>query len=135
MGVLDAMSSSNLKPEDEAEEQADRVYRTTYKFSATMPQACCAPLLSPLPSLHCSSLPVFCWNQDSRVSAGVRLTWWLVCAVGRKCTAGYDVPCSMHAASGSSDPESAMLHRTPFLTECTVNPSIVGFKAAPLLEK
>lgn len=39
MGVLDAMSSSNLKPENEAEEQADRVYRTTYMFSATMPQA------------------------------------------------------------------------------------------------
>lgn len=38
MGVLDAMSSSNLKPEDESEEQQNRVYRTTYMFSATMPQ-------------------------------------------------------------------------------------------------
>lgn len=38
MGVLDAMPSSNLKPEneDEALEEA-RVYRTTYMFSATMP--------------------------------------------------------------------------------------------------
>eukprot|EP01025_Chloroclados_australasicus_P051999 TRINITY_DN6053_c0_g3_i1.p1 TRINITY_DN6053_c0_g3~~TRINITY_DN6053_c0_g3_i1.p1 ORF type:complete len:839 (-),score=131.55 TRINITY_DN6053_c0_g3_i1:229-2745(-) len=35
--VLDAMPSSNLKPENEALEEADRVYRTTYMFSATMP--------------------------------------------------------------------------------------------------
>ena len=46
MGVLDAMSSSNLKPEDEAEELQDRVYRTTYMFSATMPQVR-APGLGP----------------------------------------------------------------------------------------
>ena len=40
MGVLDAMPSSNLKPENEDEplEEA-RVYRTTYMFSATMPPA------------------------------------------------------------------------------------------------
>ena len=38
MGVLDAMSSSNLKPEDESEEQDNQIYRTTYMFSATMPQ-------------------------------------------------------------------------------------------------
>jgi ATP-dependent RNA helicase DDX23/PRP28 len=40
MGVLDAMPSSNLKPEGEGEElEAARVYRTTYMFSATMPPA------------------------------------------------------------------------------------------------
>lgn len=40
MGVLDAMPSSNLKPENEDEplEEA-RIYRTTYMFSATMPPA------------------------------------------------------------------------------------------------
>jgi ATP-dependent RNA helicase DDX23/PRP28 len=37
MAVLDAMPSSNLKPENEDAEEADRVYRTTYMFSATMP--------------------------------------------------------------------------------------------------
>ncbi|RZC60456.1 hypothetical protein C5167_022208 [Papaver somniferum] len=38
MGVLDAMPSSNLKPENEDEElDAKRIYRTTYMFSATMP--------------------------------------------------------------------------------------------------
>jgi ATP-dependent RNA helicase DDX23/PRP28 len=38
--VLDAMPSSNLKPEDEdAPLEKDRVYRTTYMFSATMPPA------------------------------------------------------------------------------------------------
>ena len=37
--VLDAMPSSNLRPENEAEEEANRVYRTTYMFSATMPPA------------------------------------------------------------------------------------------------
>ena len=38
MGVLDAMPSSNLKPEnEEVALEADRVYRTTYMFSATMP--------------------------------------------------------------------------------------------------
>ena len=38
MQVLDAMPSSNLKPEDdEAKLEADRKYRTTYMFSATMP--------------------------------------------------------------------------------------------------
>ena len=36
--MLDAMPSSNLKPEDdEAKLEADRKYRTTYMFSATMP--------------------------------------------------------------------------------------------------
>ncbi len=37
--MLDAMPSSNLKPEgdEEVELEADRVYRTTYMFSATMP--------------------------------------------------------------------------------------------------
>jgi ATP-dependent RNA helicase DDX23/PRP28 len=40
MGVLDAMPSSNLKPENEEEPlEANRVYRTTYMFSATMPPA------------------------------------------------------------------------------------------------
>ena len=39
-GVLDAMPSTNLKPEDEGEElEENRVYRTTYMFSATMPPA------------------------------------------------------------------------------------------------
>ena len=39
-GILDAMPSTNLKPEDESVElEADRVYRTTYMFSATMPPA------------------------------------------------------------------------------------------------
>ena len=38
MQVLDAMPSSNLKPEDdEAKLEEDRKYRTTYMFSATMP--------------------------------------------------------------------------------------------------
>jgi ATP-dependent RNA helicase DDX23/PRP28 len=38
MGVLDAMPSTNLKPENEEEELDERrVYRTTYMFSATMP--------------------------------------------------------------------------------------------------
>jgi ATP-dependent RNA helicase DDX23/PRP28 len=40
MGILDAMPSSNLKPENEDDVlEADRVYRTTYMFSATMPPA------------------------------------------------------------------------------------------------
>lgn len=40
MGVLDAMPSSNLKPENEDEPlEENRVYRTTYMFSATMPPA------------------------------------------------------------------------------------------------
>ena len=40
MGVLDAMPSTNLKPENEDEPlEAARVYRTTYMFSATMPPA------------------------------------------------------------------------------------------------
>lgn len=40
MSVLDAMPSSNLKPENEDEPLEDnRVYRTTYMFSATMPPA------------------------------------------------------------------------------------------------
>ena len=40
MGVLDAMPSTNLKPEDEnAVLDESRVYRTTYMFSATMPNA------------------------------------------------------------------------------------------------
>ena len=40
MAVLDAMPSSNLKPEDESIElDQNRVYRTTYMFSATMPAA------------------------------------------------------------------------------------------------
>lgn len=38
VGVLDAMPSSNLKPEEEdGVLEADRVYRTTIMFSATMP--------------------------------------------------------------------------------------------------
>ncbi|KAJ6677093.1 ATP-DEPENDENT RNA HELICASE DBP3 [Salix viminalis] len=38
VGVLDAMPSSNLKPENEDEELDDKkIYRTTYMFSATMP--------------------------------------------------------------------------------------------------
>uniref|UniRef100_J3LS22 DEAD-box ATP-dependent RNA helicase 21 n=2 Tax=Oryza brachyantha TaxID=4533 RepID=J3LS22_ORYBR len=40
VGVLDAMPSSNLKPENEDEElDAKTIYRTTYMFSATMPPA------------------------------------------------------------------------------------------------
>lgn len=40
MGILDAMPSSNLKPDNEEDLlEADRVYRTTYMFSATMPPA------------------------------------------------------------------------------------------------
>lgn len=40
MGVLDAMPSSNFKPENENEElDAKKIYRTTYMFSATMPPA------------------------------------------------------------------------------------------------
>jgi ATP-dependent RNA helicase DDX23/PRP28 len=40
MAVLDAMPSSNLKPEnEEIELEANRIYRTTYMFSATMPPA------------------------------------------------------------------------------------------------
>ena len=38
--MLDAMPSTNLKPENDEELlEEDRVYRTTYMFSATMPQA------------------------------------------------------------------------------------------------
>ncbi|XP_059077449.1 DEAD-box ATP-dependent RNA helicase 21 [Cryptomeria japonica] len=40
VGVLDAMPSSNLKPENEDEVLDEkRIYRTTYMFSATMPSA------------------------------------------------------------------------------------------------
>ncbi|BFI25496.1 ATP-dependent RNA helicase DDX23/PRP28 [Marchantia polymorpha subsp. ruderalis] len=40
VGVLDAMPSSNLKPDNEdAELDEKRIYRTTYMFSATMPPA------------------------------------------------------------------------------------------------
>ncbi|KAF5449183.1 hypothetical protein F2P56_029659 [Juglans regia] len=40
MGVLDAMPSSNLKPENEDEELDEKkIYRTIYLFSATMPPA------------------------------------------------------------------------------------------------
>ena len=40
IAVLDAMPSSNLKPEGEDEElDQSRIYRTTYMFSATMPSA------------------------------------------------------------------------------------------------
>ncbi|OMO72290.1 hypothetical protein COLO4_27709 [Corchorus olitorius] len=40
VGILDAMPSSNLKPENEDEELDEkRIYRTTYMFSATMPPA------------------------------------------------------------------------------------------------
>lgn len=40
VGVLDAMPSSNFKPENEDEELDDKkIYRTTYMFSATMPPA------------------------------------------------------------------------------------------------
>ncbi|XP_078444253.1 P-loop containing nucleoside triphosphate hydrolases superfamily protein [Wolffia australiana] len=40
VGVLDAMPSSNLKPENEEEELDEKkIYRTTYMFSATMPPA------------------------------------------------------------------------------------------------
>ncbi|KAL6526158.1 Envelope glycoprotein gp160 [Orobanche minor] len=38
VGVLDAMPSSNMKPENEDEELDDKkIYRTTYMFSTTMP--------------------------------------------------------------------------------------------------
>uniref|UniRef100_A0A803MLB5 RNA helicase n=1 Tax=Chenopodium quinoa TaxID=63459 RepID=A0A803MLB5_CHEQI len=38
VGVLDAMPSSNMKPENEEEELDEKkIYRTTYMFSATMP--------------------------------------------------------------------------------------------------
>jgi ATP-dependent RNA helicase DDX23/PRP28 len=38
IGVMDAMPSSNLKPANEEEElEADKIYRTTFMFSATMP--------------------------------------------------------------------------------------------------
>jgi ATP-dependent RNA helicase DDX23/PRP28 len=38
VGVLDAMPSSNMKPVDDEEElDVNKVYRTTYMFSATMP--------------------------------------------------------------------------------------------------
>ncbi len=36
-GVLEAMPSSNLKPVDDGELEQNKVYRTTYMFSATMP--------------------------------------------------------------------------------------------------
>uniref|UniRef100_A0A2P2KGL2 DEAD-box ATP-dependent RNA helicase 21 n=1 Tax=Rhizophora mucronata TaxID=61149 RepID=A0A2P2KGL2_RHIMU len=40
VGVLDAMPSSNLKPENEDEDLDEKkIYRTTYMFSATMPPA------------------------------------------------------------------------------------------------
>lgn len=40
-GVLDAMSSSNLKPENDDERLDETsIYRTTYMFSATMPSWC-----------------------------------------------------------------------------------------------
>ncbi|CAM8954662.1 unnamed protein product [Rhodiola kirilowii] len=40
VGVLEAMPSSNLKPENEDEELDEKkIYRTTYMFSATMPPA------------------------------------------------------------------------------------------------
>nr|XP_043605889.1 DEAD-box ATP-dependent RNA helicase 21-like isoform X2 [Erigeron canadensis] len=40
VGVLEAMPSSNFKPENEDEELDEkRIYRTTYMFSATMPTA------------------------------------------------------------------------------------------------
>jgi len=40
LGVMDAMPSTNLKPEsDDVRLEGDKVYRTTYMFSATMPPA------------------------------------------------------------------------------------------------
>jgi ATP-dependent RNA helicase DDX23/PRP28 len=46
LGVMEAMPSSNLRPENEEEEAAlvaqgksPHIYRTTYMFSATMPPA------------------------------------------------------------------------------------------------
>nr|XP_043605891.1 DEAD-box ATP-dependent RNA helicase 21-like [Erigeron canadensis]XP_043605892.1 DEAD-box ATP-dependent RNA helicase 21-like [Erigeron canadensis]XP_043605893.1 DEAD-box ATP-dependent RNA helicase 21-like [Erigeron canadensis]XP_043605894.1 DEAD-box ATP-dependent RNA helicase 21-like [Erigeron canadensis]XP_043605895.1 DEAD-box ATP-dependent RNA helicase 21-like [Erigeron canadensis]XP_043605896.1 DEAD-box ATP-dependent RNA helicase 21-like [Erigeron canadensis]XP_043605897.1 DEAD-box ATP-d len=40
VGILDAMPSSNLKPENDYEDLDEkRIYRTTYMFSATMPAA------------------------------------------------------------------------------------------------
>ncbi|KAK9266339.1 hypothetical protein L1049_012670 [Liquidambar formosana] len=40
VGVLDAMPSSNLKPENEDEQlEGEKIYRTTYMFTATMPPA------------------------------------------------------------------------------------------------
>ena len=40
IAVLDAMPSSNLKPDtDDQQLEASKVYRTTYMFSATMPAA------------------------------------------------------------------------------------------------
>ena len=35
--ILDAMPASNLRPEDETLEESDRIYRTTFMFTATMP--------------------------------------------------------------------------------------------------
>ncbi|KAL6755306.1 P-loop containing nucleoside triphosphate hydrolase protein [Haematococcus lacustris] len=41
LGVMEAMPSTNLRPENEEDEKHDRkaIYRTTYMFSATMPMA------------------------------------------------------------------------------------------------
>lgn len=39
VGVLDAMPSSNLKPESDEVSEGDHIYRTTHMFSATMPTA------------------------------------------------------------------------------------------------
>lgn len=35
--ILDAMPASNLRPEDDSLAESDRIYRTTFMFSATMP--------------------------------------------------------------------------------------------------
>ena len=54
MAVLDAMPSSNLRPEDDSEVEANRVYRTTYMFSATMPPS--VERLARKCAAHCSAL-------------------------------------------------------------------------------
>ena len=51
-GILDAMPSSNLKPSDEnVDIEEDKLYRTTYMFSATMPPAVALMLAGVPPKL------------------------------------------------------------------------------------
>ncbi|KAF9620146.1 hypothetical protein IFM89_010805, partial [Coptis chinensis] len=67
VGVLDAMPSCNLKPENEDEELDEkRIYRTTYMFSATMPpdverldrkEASADPVDYDLEPVHCQHQP------------------------------------------------------------------------------
>ncbi len=52
--MLEAMPSTNLKPEGEDDVlETDRVYRTTYMFSATMPPQASR---SPAPKTYCTWL-------------------------------------------------------------------------------